>query len=85
MHRLLLEGDGAGFVASWLAGMLLFQLCWRAQVATSMLASVAVQQDDGASECFDDSPALLAWDQKFTLRQSSLQYLQEIAKCVGLS
>lgn len=85
MHRLLLEGDGAGFVASWLAGMLLFQLCWRAQVATSVPASLAVQQDDGASECLDDSPALLAWDQKFTLRQSSLQHLQEIAKCARLS
>ena len=48
-------------------------------------ASPAVRENDGASlDCLDDSPALLAWDQRYTLRQSSLQTLQGIARCARL-
>ena len=53
-------------------------------MATKAPTSTDVREDYGASGCLDDSPALFAWDQRYTLRQSSLQQLQEIAKCARL-
>ena len=85
--RLLMDGDGASFCVSWLLGIVLFQWCWRVHLfplspSTFGGSTDLPEGEDILSEQLTDATALLAWDQRFTLRQSSVQQLKVLARCV---